>query len=243
MERSDFWWLSSSQRSRYQYTECGHHRPIRDDEDPRSVNWDTNICSIDELEHWRDRFQNTNIYRALKTTPASPGVEKIIGPFLVDIDNGDEDLEDALIVTRKTFHLLYGELRVDINSLRIFFTGHKGFNLEIRPQALDIQGSTNDQVRKSAKVLHKITEVLRRGKSWQTRNQVSDVGTVVDQIYGDRYSGYRLKHPYIRLHGSLNMWISSDGKTKTRMKIELTVHELNKLPAAEIANRAEKLAT
>jgi len=93
-------------------------------------------------------------FRVLKIASASSGVEDIIGPFLVDIDNGDEDLEDALVVTRKTFHLLRDELRVDINSLRIFFTGHKGFNLEIRPQALDIQGSTNDQIRKSANVLH-----------------------------------------------------------------------------------------
>jgi hypothetical protein len=38
------------------------------------------------------------------------------------------------------------------------------------------------------------------------------------------------------------MWISSDGNTKTRMKIELTAEELNKLPATEIASRAEKLA-
>lgn len=242
MERSNFWWLSSSQRSRYQYTKFGHHRPIRDDEDPRSVPWDTNVCLIDELEHWRDRFQNTNVYRTLKIASASSGEEEIIGPFLVDIDNGDEDLEDALVVTRKTFHLLHDEFRVDINNLRIFFTGHKGFNFEICPQAFDIQGSINDQIRKSANVLHQITEALRRGKSWQTTNWVSDAGTVLDQIYGDRFC-YTLKHPHIRLHGSLNMWISSDRKTKTRMKIELTVDELNRLPVTEIACRAEKLAT
>ena len=242
MEKSDFWWLSSSQRSRYQYTEVCHHRPIRDDEDPRSVNWDPNTCSIDELEHWRDRFQNENVYRALKIASASSGVEEIIGPFLVDIDNGDKNLEDALVVTRKTFHLLRDEFRVDINSLKIFFTGHKGFNLEIRPQALDTRGSTYDQIRKSANILHHITEALRRGKSWQTTNWVSDEGTIVEQIYGDRFC-YTLKHPYIRLHGSLNMWITSDGKPMTRMKFELTVDELNKLPVTEIVSRAEKLVT
>ena len=238
MEKSDYWWLNSSQRSSYQHTEFGHHRPIHDDEDPRSIKWDTKNCSIDELELWRDRFQNTNIYRALKTEAVSPGIEKIIGPFLVDIDNGDEDLEDALIVTRKTYHFLHDKLGVDINSLRIFFTGHKGFNVEIRPQSLDIQGSLNDQVRKSAKILLQITKALRERESWQTRNQVSDAGTVVDQIYGDRFD-YRLKHPYIRLHSSLNTWISSDGKTKTRKKIELTFDDLNKLSATEIANRAK----
>lgn len=242
MKTSDFWWLTSRQRSRYQYTEFGHHRPIQDDENPRSVNWDTNNYSIDELEHWRDRFQNINVYRALKMSSASSGVEEIIGPFLVDIDNGDENLGDALVVTRKTIHLLRDEFRVDIDNLRIFFTGRKGFNIEIRPQALGIQGSTKDQIRKSSYVLHRITDSLRRGESWQTTNWVSDAGTVVDQIYGDRFC-YTLKHPYTRLHGSLNKWISSDGNTKTRMKIELTVEELNKLPATEIANRAGELAT
>ena len=243
MERSDFWWLGSSEKSIYKYTELGHHKVIRDDEDPRSVKWDTSIWSIDKLEHWCDRFENTNVYRSLKIASASSGVEETIGPFLVDIDNGEEYLEDALVVTRKAFHLVHDELGVYTDSLKIFFTGHKGFNLEIRPQALNIQGSTADQVRISAKVLRQLTEKLRQGKAWQTRNQVSDVGTVVDQIYGDRYFDYRLKHPYIRLHGSINTWISSDGKTKSRMKIQLTVAELNRLSAAEISNRAEKLAT
>jgi hypothetical protein len=159
---------------------------------------------IDELENWRDRFQNTNVYRALKTVSTSPGIGEIIGPVLVDIDNSDENLEDALTVTRKILFLLNDELRIEPDSLRIFFTGRKGFNFEIRPQALGIQGSTIDQVRKSAEVLYRITEALRAGKTWQIRNQVSDTGTVVDQIYGDRF-GYRLKHPYIRLHSSLNM--------------------------------------
>lgn len=243
MITSDFWWFSSSQRNIYQRTNFGHHGPIRDDENPSSVNWDTDARSIDGLEHWRDKFQNTNVYRALKTTSTSPGVQgEIIGPFLVDIDNGDEDLTDALVVTRNTLHIIHNEFNVDISSSRIFFTGHKGFNLEIRPQALDILGSIDDQVISSAKILHQVTTALRRGKPWQTTNQVSDAGTVVDQIYGNRY-GYALKHPYIRLHGSLNKWISSDGRTRTRMKIELTLDELHKLTATEIANRAEKLAT
>jgi len=242
MEKSDFWWLSSSERGRYYYTEFGHHKPISDDEDPSSVNWDTNTYSINELEHWRDKFQNINVYRSLKIASDSLGGEEIIGPFLVDIDNNDENLEDALVVTRKTFYLLRDEFRVDNNNLRIFFTGHKGFNIEIRPQDLDIHGSANDQIIKSAHVLHQITEILRRGKSWQFINCVSDVGTVIDQIYGNRFC-YKLKHTYIRLHSSRNIWISSDGKTKTRMKIELTVNELNKLPVIEIVSRAEKPVT
>lgn len=60
----------------------------------------------------------------------------------------------------------------------------------------------------------------------------------MDQIYRNGYFGYRLKHAYVRLHDSLDKWILSDGKVKTRMKTELTVNELNKLPAREITGRA-----
>lgn len=159
----------------------------------------------------------------------------------MDIDNGNEDLADSLVVVRRTYHFLQDRFGVDANNLRIFFTGRKGFNIELLPQTFGIQGSIAVQLRKSADSLYQITEALRLGKSWQTINQVSDAGTVIDQIYGSRYSGYRLKHPYIRLHNSLNRWVPSNGKAKTRMKIELTVDELDVLSAREIIARSEKL--
>jgi len=243
MASSEFWWLGSNEKTKYVYVELGHHRPIGDNENPCSITWDTGISLIDELNYWRKKFQNTNVYRALKIGTALSGGESIIGPLVVDIDNGDENLEDALVVARKTLFFLCDQREIDINNLRIFFTGHKGFNLEIHPQALGIRGCISDQLRKSADVLHQITKALRLGNSWQDMNQVSNAGTVVDQIYGSSYSGYRLKHPYIRLHGSLNRWIMSDGNARTRMKIELTVDELNKLCATDIISRAEKLAS
>lgn len=107
---------------------------------------------------------------------------------------------------------------------------------------MGLKGLIINQVKESAEVLYRITEALKYGRSWQVRNQVSEIGAVLDQIYGDRF-GYKLKHRYIRLHNSLNTWISSDRKTKTRMKIELTFDELNKISTAEIVRRSEKLAT
>lgn len=197
---------------------------------------------IDGLEDWCSKFQNTNVYRTLKITSLRRGVEEIIGPFVIDIDNEDEDLEDALSVTRKTLSLLRREFGIEAKSIRMFFTGHKGFNFEICPEALGIRGSMLDQVRKSAEVLYRITEALKGGKSFQCRNQISDKGTIVDETYGDKRS-IRIKHRYIRLHNSLNMWYSSEWKIKTRMKIELTFDELAKSSATEIAHRAEIMAT
>ena len=242
MPSSDFWWLDSRQKTKYMYAEFGHHRPIRDDEDPWSIQWDTKTCVINQLNDWRESFQNTNVYRSLKIATAPVDGEQLIGPFLVDIDNDNEDLDDALVVARKTFHFLQDRLGVDANNVRIFFTGHKGFNLEVHPQVFGIRGSIGDQSRNFADSLRQITEGLRVGKSWQTINQVSDTGTVIDQIYGNRYSGYRLKHPYIRLHSSLNKWLMSDGRAKIRTKIELSVDELNKVTAREVVDKSKKQA-
>jgi len=66
---------------------------------------------------------------------------------------------------------------------------------------------------------------------------------MIDQIYGSRYSGYRLKHPDLRLHSSINKWVMSNGKAMARMKIEIILDELNQLDAGEIADRSEKLAS
>lgn len=240
---TDFWWLKDSQLAKYLYVEFGHHRPIGDDKQPCLEKWGTETNSVKQLEHWRERFQNINVYRSLKIMTAPIKGEELIGPFVVDIDNGGEDLEDTLTVAREAFRFLCGDLGVRVNKLKIFFTGRKGFNLEVNPQALSIRGSIDDQVKESATVLHKVTEALRLGKSWQINNQVSDAGTVIDQIYGSRYSGYRLKHPHIRFHNSLNKWFISDGTTKSRMKIELSVDELNRLAAKEVIAISEKLAS
>lgn len=243
MSYTDFWWLSSSHRTEHLYVNVGHHRPISDNEDPRSIRRDTNTCPINQLNAWRERFQNTNVYRGLQITTDPPDSDGLMGPFIVDIDNGNEDIEDALAVTKKTLALLQDSFDISIENVRLFFTGHKGFNLEVHPRAFSLFGSINEQIRKSADILYQIIKSLRIGDSWQTVNQVSDRGTVIDQIYGSRYSGYRLKHPDLRLHSSINKWIMADGKAMTRMKIEIILADLNQLDAREIVDRSEKLAS
>ena len=94
----------------------------------------------------------------------------------------------------------------------------------------------------TADILHQVTTSIRAGYSWQVINQVSDAETVIDQIYGGRRSGYEWKHPYLRLHGSLNSWIMSDGTPKERMKIEIKIDDLNILTAREITAVSEDYA-
>ena len=241
MFSTDFWWLSSDQEIRYVYTELGHHNPIPHNEQPHDTSWDKEVYLINQIKDWRERFQNTNVYRSLKLVTALSDGQELIGPFLVDIDNESDDLDDALEVARSVLFLLEGQFNINANNLKIFFTGHKGFNLEVHPQTLGMQGSINDQITNCGHFLEHIIQGLRRGKSWRIPNQVSDAGTLIDTIYGNRL-GYKLKHPYIRLHNSLNKWAMPNGTAKTRMKIELAVDELNRITTTEIISISEKFA-
>ena len=49
-------------------------------------------------------------------------------------------------------------------------------------------------------------------------------------------------HDEIRLHNSINRWISNNGKTMNRMKFEISVSELKNMTADEICRKSEKLA-
>ncbi len=238
MRDSDFWWLTPTQKATCTHVTFGHHRPIREDEDPRSVGWVTQAGRVSQVDRWRSKYWDKNVYRSLAVTSGTSESTGVVGPFVVDIDT-DEDLEDALLVARKTVRILEYQLGVELRYLRVFFTGHKGFNLEVHPLAIGLEGTVGSQIRKSADYLHRVVAALRLGRLWKLDNQVGDAGTVVDQIYGGRRSGYALKHPYLRLHDSVNCWIMPDGTTGSRRKTELTIEELCRLTVAEIVSRSE----
>lgn len=237
---SDFWWLGQSQTDRYTYLELGHSKPVDDYTTPII---DAKVHHISDMDKFRSSFQNTNVYRSLKISDASLNGDEILGPFLVDIDNEEEDLDDAQGVTKQVVEYLRTQLMLSLDDLRIFFSGHKGFNIEVRPQALEIAGSVPDQIRLSSKKLDDVIAFLCSDNKVQdqTKNIVSIQGTGIDRIYGDRF-GYKLKHPYIRLHNSINKWIRSDGSEVAGMKIERTIQQLWNMSAAEISLESRKLA-
>lgn len=237
MDHTDFWWLDTTHNATYDYVQLGHHRPMRDDEQPCSITWDTAASPVSALDQWCKKFHNTNVYRSLTIWSSPLRHNQLLGPYLVDIDNEQQDLQDAqLAATRAVAHLQesYG---ITEDDLRIFFTGRKGFNLEVRPSSLQIQGTLSDQLRQSAEHLARIIEALRTGNIWPLVNQVTPGGTLIDTIYGSRYSGYQLKHPHVRLHGSYNKWLTPLGQT-ARRKLPLTIEELNELTAHEIMQRS-----
>ena len=241
---SDLWWLDPRDDAQDQFLCVGHHLPISDDDDPRATQWfhgveggrfseNTVRYPASFLQTWKDQCGNSNVYRSLRVFSSLDNVREELGPFLIDIDNSDwddrtdaykEDLRDALDVARRAARVLIRQWTVKSDDLRVFFTGRKGFNLEVRPSALEIKGSYNQQLQKSMELLNRISDQLRAEGTFDGR-AVSRQGTVIDMIYGSLPRRVKLRHPYIRLHGSFNRWISG-GREISRRKVEIKLDDL-----------------
>lgn len=266
----DFWWIQEEER-RSLYVGVGHHKPLTDDDQPCEIPWFRSLknggLSLDEehyplafINEWRKACSDTNVYRTL-TLFDNKGQPVVLGSFLIDIDNSQlvtnaykEDLDDALRVARATIELLRTKpYKVQEIDLRVFFSGRKGFNIEVRPSSLGIEGAYEDQIRLSATKLDCIIMALRRCadissdsytqyngfKLYGAGNAVSNNETIIDRIYGSRSNGYKLKHPYVRLHNSINEWTPKSGTKMARRKIRISLAELSGMSAEQICQKAQ----
>src|SRR3990172_5551869 len=209
---------------------------------------------LDFLETWRSRWNNRNVYRTLLLLPDLPEGQRAGGPFWVDGDSRDwasqslEDLDDTLQVTRQAVSFLTQSCQLTPErDFRVFFSGRKGFNIEAIPASLGIAGEIAEQITASATCLDTIIRELQGQNSVQSGSgsTVSGHGTSIDRIYGRRLArmrfitGFQLKHPYTRLHSSINQWVSQSGEQVARRRLELTVSDLNSEGIESIRLRAE----
>ena len=231
MAMTDFWWLTPEQTNKYVYVELVHHQPLTDEDDAPHQSFN-NPCfaGIQSISKLCNKYQNTNVYRSLKIWSDNSKGEALSGPFVVDIDNS-KNLDDTLIVTRKAVKCIFNSYNLKESDLRLFFTGHKGFNIEVLPSALGLAGTQSERDNKADCIRGKIISELRRNaglasQPGQCRNLVSEQGTLIDPI-----------HKHVRLHGSINKWIENGGQ-KARRKIVLTLKELRSLQIKQIVHQA-----
>lgn len=253
LEPSDFWWLSDNEVQDQLLIGLGHHPPLGEDDTPMPLKeWfhslgegmqlstDYELYPMDFLEKWRSLCNNTNVYRTLELFTSSTGQGEIFGPFLVDIDNSkqvdgyEENLDDALFVACRVADFLIKHWQLSERDLRVFFTGRKGFNIEVRPSALGIGGTLENQIKFSRKRLSDIISYFGAGS-----NTVTSRHTTIDLVYGGRFNNHELKYRYVRLHGSWNKWVGNDGIERARRKIELSLNKLFDSIAEEIYVKAE----
>jgi hypothetical protein len=149
-----------------------------------------------------------------------------VGPFVIDVDNEHADLVDALTVTRKIVNYLCRN--VNENQVLLFFTGHKGFNLEICPGALGRFGSIDEEQCLEESMRKRILGELRQsGHNLKATNQASERETILDRRYC-----------HVRLHESLNSWIENR-KRVLRKKIGFTVTEFDNLTLRQMLDMSE----
>jgi hypothetical protein len=232
---SELWWLPDGFDVGQLRVGVGHHEPVAEDESSASVAWlhaldgsaDEPLYGVDVLSQWRTLWKDDNVYR-LSELHDSAGRPVLIGPFLLDLDN-DRDLGSALAVARAAFGLLrspgYG---IEAADVRVYFSGHKGFNLEVRPGALGIapDSSMRSQLQRAYDVQQALIGDLRRvrGVRNKTVNAVDDEETYADRIYGPG----SLRYSYIRLPESLNVWVDVAGNRVARRRLLLDADEIDR---------------
>ena len=252
---SDFWWTTPEEARRFPFLCVGHHDPISDNDEPLETRWFHSLVNgrfsenklrypIDFLEKWRARCSETNVYRSLKLFSAQEEGDVLLGPFLVDIDNSEwddagealrEDLVDALDVTRRVTSILTDRWQISESDLRIFFSGRKGFNVEVRPEALGISGDQAERLRMSFEKLRDLTDAV---SPWSNTTEVTNRGTVLDPIYGTRGTGPFLRHPFVRLHDSINLWKTRGGFCRRR-KVPIALANLGRCDVEAIIRYSE----
>ncbi len=230
----EFWWLPEGMVVNDLHVYVGHHEPAADTEEPLEIPWyhsidDSNsttakLYPADILSRWRERWDDRNVYRSM-TAYTSPAGRAFWGPFLVDIDNEQEDISDALNVARAAVRHFVGA-GVAEDSMRVFFSGRKGLHLEVRPDALGVSDDGKGADVKRTELIDSIREG-RADESFGFSNQASKTGTIIDMF-----------HEYIRLAGSINCWLDERGASVGRRKLRLTVRELEDLDADEVLDRA-----
>jgi len=225
MLSTDFWWLSPEEIRQYGYINLFHQEPYSDepntDRDPLScpmVQGDKRY-PLEFVGRWKAKFSNRNVFRSYGLYSSEIDGKEVIGPFLLDIDRTIKqdggylpDFDRALKDTRVLVKEFCSNLKD--KDYRIFFTGHKGFHIEVQPRAIGI--STIDR-----------------------RRHLEDIRKEINNRFGDNFIDKL--HDHIRLHNSVNSWIDYSGHRVDSMNFEVSVDELFRLSAENIFVKAKYL--
>ena len=141
------------------------------------------------ISQWKEKFSNINVFRSFALYSTDTNGEKIIGPFLLDIDRirGGSyvpDIGNALADTRLLIKEYCSTLKDE--DYRILFTGHKGFHIDIHPMAIGIPPNVD------------------RPQHFENKRKV------INNRFGSNYIDKF--HSHARLHNSINSRIDYSGQ-------------------------------
>lgn len=167
-----------------------------------------------------------NIWRSWSVYRSSGGVDPIGPvPLFFDIDDGSNppNLENAYALTTVCINILES-LFAWANSpsnLRVVFSGHKGYHLEIKPVA-PIDGEALRQ---------ELIRACQRKIPPRFANCFFD-HTVLDVLNPER-------HGWVRITGTVNSWRTEEGDIRSNRIIQLPVPEFRELGCQGVLQKAK----
>jgi hypothetical protein len=247
---ADLWWLPPDVVLGSILVGVGHTEPLGDHDDLGALfqsfgqgglpSTRAKAYTLAQVGRWREAWYDENVYRSLRLFDLA-GRPALLGPFYLDFDaddapDGTPDLEEAELAARRSIELLRAE-GTDERDFKVWFTGHKGFNVEVRPDAVGV-GDGASWAGVYADVLAKLRRYgVPQGVATPGINYVSPT-VCLDRIFDERNPS-QPGHTHLRVVGSKNVWLASDGTKRWRVKREVSLDELFKRTAREIAGKVE----
>ena len=235
----EFWWMTPEERSKFKYVWPAFQDVLPNDHLP-DLRY-TKKVALDELVDRCAAHRWINVHRKLRLyAEASGDGETLEGPILLDLDNDNEGLNEmerlvsACQCTSRALELLQAK-GIDLSEeCRVFFTGRKGFHIEIRPSAVD-SASRAPVVRRVWKRTGLDWQVIDNLSPYKGTNELDNARTVLDS-----------PHDAKRINGSVNAWREGHERTIHRQMIPLPAHDIvGRAPTAlvpELVRRSEEAA-
>ena len=207
LDEDEFWWLSPEEKEGFKYIRPGYQNKLPNDVIP-DVKFGGRI-KINNLTFWCSEHRMENVHREFNLY--LKGVRKcdtLEGPVLLDFDNSDENLESACKCTTEALRFLQYNLGINLSAdCRVFFSGRKGFHIELRPIAI-VSELLERAGHFQRPLLH--LKLIRRLQSnfglSGTTNQLDQKRTFLDK-----------EHQAKRINGSVNAWTSNGHVYRRKM--------------------------
>jgi len=182
---------------------------------------------LGQLAAVRQAYTKCNIWRSWSVYHRI-GKHDPIGPvplfFDIDDESSPPNLDNAYALTAAcvdTLESLFAWANSPSN-LRIVFSGHKGFHLELKPVTpLDGQALRRKLIQAcEAKIPHRFANCFFEH-------------TVLDVLNP-------IQHSWVRVTGTVNSWRMEEGQIKLNRIIQLSVSEFQQLGCRGVLQRAEE---
>lgn len=184
----------------------------------------TEIIRVRDIPNYIQVHGNENLWRSWKIfTDQSRKEELGPVPIIFDIDDETDkkqnpNLDKAFRLTKALIDSLSRILQINNENIRVIFSGHKGFHIDVKPRA-------------------PVELLALRGRLIQDCSQKEELFPVSGNQFLDTTTLDPF-HNEIRLTGSINSWRSSSGEIIQRKVFQFNLDDIFRINVDEIVAKA-----